>query len=79
MHRQIILFKALSAIVQTLGEYAVPLIRLQINNTSEILGSLIKIFTQMHANNSVQVGKKRSKINEEFGSLKLLESDESND
>lgn len=41
MHRQIILYKALSGVVEALGEYAVPFIKLQMTNTVDTLGSLI--------------------------------------
>ena len=44
MHRQIILFKALSGVVEALGEYAVPFIKLQLTNTAETLRSLVTNF-----------------------------------
>jgi hypothetical protein len=37
MHRQIILYKALSGTVEALGEYAVPFIKLQMDNTRDTL------------------------------------------
>ena len=34
LHRQILLFRALSGLLDQLGEYAVPFLRLQIDNTA---------------------------------------------
>jgi len=76
MHRQIILYKALSGVVEVLGEYAVPFIKLHISNTVETLGALIKDFKSLKSSKvSGLIGKKRPRIESE--AAHMLESDTS--
>ena len=41
MHRQIILYKTLSGVVEALGEYAIPFIKLQMQNTCDVLQAFL--------------------------------------
>ena len=61
MHRQIILYKTLSGVVEALGEYAIPFIKLQMTNTCDVLQALITDFKALNSS-----GKKRPRVSAEM-------------
>lgn len=72
LHRQIILFKAMSGVVNSLGEYAVPFIQLQMPNITEVLEELIRMFSQFTA---TKAGAKRT--HQETETRSMLEASSS--
>lgn len=60
------MFKALSGVVEQLGEYAVPFLRLQTENLRTVLADLIKVFQSAQPAGGKTAGRKRARNENEF-------------
>ena len=65
-HRQITMMKALSGVLEQLGEYAVPFLRLQTENQQHVLAHLIKVFTEAQTASGKVSGRKRARVESDF-------------